>query len=89
MQIRGAFQPKVARNVAQVGWHKTQRLSWNDDGTLNFQVNVSGLNEMSWWILGYGEQAEVLEPPELRDILRQHAENLARLYGESGVPELA
>lgn len=49
------FAPLVARNVAEVAWHKTQRLKWNPDGTLDFAVTVSGLNEISWWILGYGD----------------------------------
>jgi predicted DNA-binding transcriptional regulator YafY len=30
------FGKKVARNVGEVQWHKTQRLKWNDDGTLDF-----------------------------------------------------
>ena len=53
------FSKLVAQNVAEVNWHKTQRLAWRDDGTLDFHVTVSGLNEISWWILGYGDQAEV------------------------------
>ena len=56
------FSPMVARNVAEVAWHKTQQLTWNDDRSLDFQVRVSGLNEISWWILGYGDQAEVRKP---------------------------
>ena len=31
-----------------------------------FEVDVNGLTEISWWILGYGDQVTVLEPPELR-----------------------
>lgn len=74
------FQPKVAYNVAEVQWHKTQRLVWNDDGTLDFHVTVDGLQEIVWWILGYGDQAEVLEPPELRDEVRRHAEAMRKKY---------
>jgi proteasome accessory factor B len=76
------FQPLVARNVAEVNWHKTQRLEFNDDGTLDFQVTVSGLGEISWWILGYGDQAEVLEPVELRDRVAGHASRLLAKYEE-------
>ncbi len=60
------FQPMVAQNVSEVLWHKTQKLTFNEDGTLDFEVTVTGLGEISWWILGYGDQAEVLEPSELR-----------------------
>ena len=73
--VRIRFQPMVARNVAEVAWHRTQRTEFNSDGTLDFWATVSGLGEISWWILGYGDQAEVLEPLELR---RRVAEQCAR-----------
>ena len=47
------------------------------DGTLDFRAKVSGLNEISWWVLGYGDQAEVLEPPELRDLVAARARRMA------------
>ena len=83
------FQPKVAQNVAQVAWHKTQRITRNADGTLDFHVTVSWFHEMSWWILGNGNQAEVLEPAELRELNRDHAEQMVQQYGRTPAPELA
>lgn len=74
------FQPLVAENVAEVVWHRTQRIVPRSDGSIDFQVTVASLKEIVWWILGYGDQAEVLEPPELRDALRRHAETMHRLY---------
>ena len=60
------FEPMVAGNVAEVQWHRTQRVEWNDDGSIEFHVRVDGLGEITWWILGYGEQVEVVAPAELR-----------------------
>jgi proteasome accessory factor B len=74
------FGRQVAQNVAEVTWHKTQQLEFNADGTLDFRVTVSGLNEISWWILGYGDQAEALEPPELRKIIAERANRMAKMY---------
>ena len=68
----------VADNVAEVAWHKTQRAVRNDDGTLDFHVTVSGLQEISWWILGYGDQAEVLQPVELRQLVAARALRMAQ-----------
>lgn len=67
------FQPLVAGNVAEVIWHRTQRTNYLPDGSLEFRVTVSGLNEIAWWILGYGDQAEVLQPARLRRIIAQRA----------------
>jgi proteasome accessory factor B len=74
------FSPLVARNVAEISWHKTQKLVPGDDGSLQFQVRVAGLEEISWWILGYGDQAEVLEPPALRQLIAERAQRLVNLY---------
>jgi len=60
------FEPMVAGNVAEVQWHPSQRVEWNDDGSVEFHVRVDGLREITWWILGYGDQVEVVSPPGLR-----------------------
>jgi predicted DNA-binding transcriptional regulator YafY len=78
--VRIRFSKRVAQNVAEVAWHKTQKLLWNDDGTLDFCVNVKGLNEISWWILGYGDQAQVLEPPRLRELVAGQAKRMLTHY---------
>lgn len=80
------FARKVAQNVAEVAWHKTQRLNFQPDGSLDFSVTVSGLAEISWWILGYGDQAEVLQPAELRRIIAGHALRMLQRYPEHSEP---
>ncbi len=79
------FSKMVAQNVAEVAWHKTQQTTFNDDGTLDFRVKVSGLEEISWWILGYGDQAEVLSPVKLRRMIADRVVRMAEVYrDESG-----
>ncbi len=84
-KVRIRFSPMVAHNVAEVAWHKTQQLRFNDDGSLDFEVTVSGLNEVSWWIAGYGDQAEVLEPPELGELIARRAAQTLAIYEGRGV----
>jgi proteasome accessory factor B len=79
-QVEVRFQPLVARNVAEVVWHKTQRTELLDDGRLLFQARVSGLSEIAWWILGYGDQAEVLKPAKLRRMVAHRAANMHATY---------
>jgi predicted DNA-binding transcriptional regulator YafY len=74
------FKPMVARNVAEVVWHKTQQTRFLPDGSVDFSVRVSGLREISWWILGYGDQAEVLKPARLRSMVANRAKNMAAMY---------
>jgi proteasome accessory factor B len=60
------FAPRVATNVSEVRWHKTQKTKMLPDGSLDYQVTVDGLGEITWWILGYGDQVEVISPAGLR-----------------------
>ncbi len=74
------FSKMVAQNVSEVAWHKTQQLQSNEDGTLDFRVTVSGLKEISWWISGYGDQAEVISPAELRQMVAERAQRTTEIY---------
>ncbi len=80
MNVCVRFEPLVAGNVAEVLWHKTQRCERLPDGRLEFHATVDGMDEIVWWILGYGDQAEVLAPPELRQRVAEHARRLAARY---------
>ena len=77
--IKLRFSATVARNVAEVRWHSTQKAFFNEDGSLTVEFRVDGLGEISWWILGYGDHVEVLAPMTLRRRIakcaRQMAEN--------------
>jgi len=44
---------------------------------------VDGLNEIVWWVLGYGPEVEVIEPPELRTRVADAARRMLTLYGEA------
>lgn len=79
-KIHLRFQPKVAGNVAEVCWHPSQRVEWNEDGSVDFHVNVDGINEISWWIMGYGDQVRVISPKKLRTKICTMAENIISQY---------
>ena len=64
------FSPQVARNVTEVVWHHTQRNINQSDGSVIVEFIVAGIQEISWWIAGYGDQALVIEPLILRNRLR-------------------
>lgn len=74
------FSRDVARRVAETRWHASQELTAAPDGTLLWRVQVAGLHEVLVWILGWGADAEVLEPPALRDAAASHARRAAALY---------
>ncbi len=80
MNVAIRFSSLVATNVAEVLWHPTQKLEPQPDGSLVFHATVSGVNEISWWILGYADQAEVLKPAKLRKLVGDRARMMAKMY---------
>jgi len=81
-RVRIRFLSKVAGNVEEVLWHKTQDTHREPDDSLIFEVDVDGLDEISWWVMGYGDQAIVLEPKELQDMILDRSRNLVAQYEE-------
>lgn len=77
--IKLRFLAKVANNVAEVQWHSTQKVSRNSDGSVTIEFRIDGLGEISWWILGYGDQVQVLSPKVLRTKIRDAAQNMVKL----------
>ena len=77
--VKLRFLPKVAENVAEVRWHNTQKVTRNGDGSATMEFRVDGLGEITWWILGYGDQVQVLHPKRLRQKIIETAKNVAKL----------
>jgi len=77
--IKLKFLPKVAQNVAEVHWHSTQKVIYNKDGSANVEFRIDGLGEIIWWILGYGDQVQVLAPKTLRRKVIETAKNMIEL----------
>jgi predicted DNA-binding transcriptional regulator YafY len=74
--VRLRFTPKFASNVAEVQWHKSQKVARDSNGSATIKFRVDGLNEITWWILGYGDQVEVLAPAALRQTIARIARNM-------------
>ncbi len=76
--IKLRFLPEVARKVADIQWHSTQTVILQDDGSIIMEFRVDGLNEITWWVLSYGDQVQVLAPAALRQRVIEIAQNMVR-----------
>ena len=77
------FSPAVADRVLETTWHSLQQTERTPDGGLLWRSTVSGVIEIRLWILSWGDDVEVLEPPELR---QQVAAILARAASRYASP---
>ena len=84
--VRLRFTPKVANNVAEVNWHKSQQVMRDPDGSATIDFRVDGLGEITWWILGYGDQVEVLAPAVLRKNVAEVAKRVVEINNNTQEP---
>ncbi len=84
-EVELRFCPRIAAEVAEVQWHETQTASFEDDGSVVLKFRVDGLNEIIWWILGYGDRVEVLAPRALRQRIAQIASKIVESQQDDAV----
>jgi proteasome accessory factor B len=77
--IKLKFLPEVAHDVAEVQWHSTQKVTFKEDGSVIIEFRVDGLNEITWWILSYGDRVQVLAPRILRRKIIKIARKVVKL----------
>ncbi len=74
------FQPERARWVADERWHSRQQSTRLPDGRLDLTVPYSEVDELLGEILRYGPDVEVLEPPELVNLVKERLRLAAEVY---------
>lgn len=78
--VRLWFDKGVARLVEETIWHPSQVLKRQKDGSLIMTLEVMDTIELFRWILGWGQDVEVLEPPEIREAVMETAEGVVKNY---------
>ena len=79
-RARLRFTPERARWVADERWHGRQETSRLPDGRFELTVPYSDPEELLSEILRYGPDVEILEPPELVGLVREHLERAVAQY---------
>ncbi|HVP07002.1 MAG TPA: YafY family protein [Candidatus Acidoferrum sp.] len=74
------FTGSAARVVLTGHHHPDEQIEDVNDHEIIYRVTVRGLEEIQRWILGFGADAEVVSPPELRKSIARIAGSLAIVY---------
>lgn len=82
-EVEVLFSPQAAPFVKECTWHFSQRCSDREDGSAVLSFRVGGLEEICSWIMAFGGEAEVLEPPELREMVGARARGILERYGKA------
>lgn len=70
----------VAGYIKEKIWHESQKIDPQQNGSIIFEAEVAATDEIKFWIMSWGSQAEVLEPESLREGIRLKAEKIAKRY---------
>ena len=84
--VKVVFARSLARYIRDRLWHPTQKFRELGDGRLEMTLRVADTLEVRRWILGFGSEAEVVEPGALRETLRRDAEALAQKLTPRRIP---
>jgi len=82
-RIRIRFDADAAGYIREKIWHESQRITDETNGGIVLEFDVAGTEEIKYWIRSWGYHAEVLEPPSLRDEMREELKAALERYGSS------
>jgi predicted DNA-binding transcriptional regulator YafY len=80
VRMRVWFDPAAAGYVREKIWHVSQKLHERKDGSLVFEAEVAGTQEIKRWVMRFGSKARVLEPESLRVEIRMEAAEMLASY---------
>jgi len=78
--VRIRFEADIADYIRERTWHETQNIEVQSDGSIIFEAEVAGTEEIKYWILKWGAKAKVLAPRSLREGIRLEAEAMVANY---------
>ena len=79
-EVSLCFAPKITSWISEQIWHPQQRSTLNPDNSLTLNFPVADFRELIKTILSYGADVEVLEPPELKMLVREEIDRMTKIY---------
>lgn len=76
--VKIKFAPTIAQWVINKKWIKGQKAEIQKDGSAIMEFTVDGLDEISRWVLSFGEKATVITPKELKQIVLLKAKEIIK-----------
>ena len=81
-RVRIRFSPNVARYIERSLWHPSQKIRKlrGEGGAVELTMDVALTVELTSWILGFGKNANVAEPADLRRMIAEEIGEMSRTY---------
>jgi len=79
-RLKVVFSKAAAAYLNETPLPGTTRLNFQDDDTVMLEAEVMDSRQLRWWLNGFGDEVEVLEPAKLRKELAKTSEALYQSY---------
>ena len=74
------FQSMAGFHLTETPISETQELKILNDGRYLLKAKLPNTSQLRWWLLGFGDQVEVIKPKSLRQEFLETVRNLNKLY---------
>jgi proteasome accessory factor B len=74
------FSGSAADRVRETNWHASQRIVELERGVVELELVLPSLLDFIPWVRGWGHEAVVIEPPDLRDAIAASFRTAAEQY---------
>ena len=81
IQLKVLFDAKTAGHLAETPLSDNQVLTPQTDGRVLLEAELIRTLELRWWLQGFGDNVEVLEPTTMRDKFIKTSNSLNKIYG--------
>ena len=77
-EVKIRFSSSQAPYIRERTWHPSQQIETCGDGSIILTLKVADLWEVKRWLIGFGAEAEVLLPLELREEIADECRALVK-----------
>lgn len=80
IKLKTVFFHGAGHHLLETPLSEDQKITEMDQGQLLVEATVKDSDQLRWWLLGFGDRAEVVEPKELREEFATIAQQLMTRY---------
>lgn len=74
------FSEEAVPLIKSGKWHISEELEILEDGSVLFNLYVDETGELKNWVIGFGRNAELIEPQQLREEIKQELAEMCKKY---------
>lgn len=79
-KIELLFSSVINTYILERTWHVNQECHQNEDGSVYLSFESNQLEETFHWVMSFGSEVQVINPPELKQKVKDEIEKLTSLY---------